>query len=243
MPVDGTRIGLAEALSSRFKKNTINLVDATKLTDSTAKVIYNYEDDQITSDWAFCNGEWDMSNFSALSMRDMSKSGVATSFGYSKAVMFGFGFPLNDLSKMSYTITYEYTMSTFLMFGLGVSKSDFVRPYLYWDHKTIPSKPVEKDTSETIKHIGTGMHAGLQLPVKLGNIYLIPNVKGYFGIGFVKEDMTGWWRYSFGLNGAYKLRRSTYLVTGVQYKSLKIFGEDYARAKPHLAELVLGITF
>jgi hypothetical protein len=107
--------------------------------------------------------------------------------------------------------------------------------------------PKQFDTIYTCKTTTAGLHAGLQFPVKAGAVYVIPNVKGYFGIGFIKEPdetpMAGNTGYSVGLNIAYKLKRNTYLIGGLQYQSYRIRGDEYPRAKPRFVELLVGITF
>jgi serine protease Do len=244
MPVDGVRIGLAEALSSRFGKRAMTFVSATALPDGTAKAVFDYEGTPINSDWTFRNVEWAMSGFAGLDMRDMARSGVATSYGYKNAVMLGVGFPANDLTAAGFSFSYEYTISTFFLFGIDMRRYGFDSPSTYWDGK---NPPKEIDTVYTFKSTTAGLHAGLQFPIKVGAMYVIPNVKGYFGIGFIKHpddsEMVGNTGYSVGLNAAYKLKRNTYLIGGLQYQSYKIRGDEYPRSRPRFLELLVGITF
>ncbi|MDR2928333.1 MAG: serine protease [Cytophagaceae bacterium] len=245
MPVDGVRIGLASALETRFGKKTLSYGSISNFTDSVATVVFSYGDTPVTSSWTFRNGEWAMSNFSALDMRDMAKSGIATSFGYKNAVLLGVGIPANSATRMHLSLAYEYTLSTFIIGGFNFGRGSF--------------NGMDSDTTGIAKYTSMGIHAGLQLPVKAGPVYIIPNAKYYLQFGIVNnpdsKEVGTMGGYSAGINCAYKLKRKSYLIGGLQYKVANMTADglspasrsaadgSYITSNLNTIELVVGITF
>lgn len=178
-------------------------------------------------------GNWQISDLSLLKINQLGKKGVATDFGYSSALKIGADIPLKANEGVRLNLTYERTVLTFMTYGFNFhyGASDYIQSDYNFETNRYDTTYVSK------KYPGLDLAVGVQLPIKVSQIYLIPRINGFYGLNFGGEEIGGaYYGYSIGLEAAYKLQRKNYLFAGVGYKQKlipKFFSENSLVVNKH----------
>ncbi len=247
-PIEGVRIAIADAIVRMLEKKSLSFVSIDNFTDNSqpVNVVLSSNGVNTNSVWNGERGTWQISDFSLLNLNNLGKKGIATDFGYTTSIKIGTDIPLKSHEGIRYSLSVERTVYTFMTYGFNFhyGSSEYIQSdYDYAEHRY--------DTTYVSKnYAGLDLSLGGQLPVKVGQIYLIPRLQGFYGLDFGGENLGGmYYGYSLGVEAAYKLQRKTYLFVGTSYKhklSPKFFSEDSSRVNPSgvpYLKLYVGISF
>jgi serine protease Do len=224
-PIDGVRIALADVLCKKFgtKSLSFNAVENYISPDQPTQALLNYGDKPVPSVWIAEQGEWKLQKLPALKLNDLESEGISTSFGYTNSAQLGMGIPSGDIENTYYSLYFGRTYFTFITYGLYVGTGGMTldkpgewRPNIGFD--TISVKK---------SYFYTDLALGVQLPVKISSIYLIPNIKGTAGMNFGEDTSAFATGFSAGLEAAYKLAGKTYLIAGIDYRKRYYKNQDY----------------
>jgi serine protease Do len=225
-PIDGVRIALADALCKKFgtRNLSFNAVEGYISPAQPVQVILNYGDKPLPTIWNAEQGEWKLQKLSALKLNDLENKGLSTSFGYRNSFQLGMGIPSGDAENIYYSVYFGRTYYTFITYGvfLGKGSMTFDMPDGEWR----PNIGGYDTISVKKGYFYTDLALGVQLPVKISSIYLIPNIKGTVGINIGDETGAFATGFSAGVEAAYKLTGNNYLIAGIDYRKRYYTVED-----------------
>ncbi|GHV44637.1 hypothetical protein FACS1894180_6220 [Bacteroidia bacterium] len=237
MPIDGVLLGIADAICSNYSKRTLQFssVENYKNAENSADIVFLYGNQKINTTWIVEDGVWKLKEFKRLNLNDLTQTGIVKNFRYN-GIFLGAGLPLSENAKSHYSISYE-TAIEYFVYGYGASYGQY-----YHFYETSNNNGETRMATDTLTAFDVYMKFGFQLPIKVGKLYLMPNIKGYLCPLSLSLD------YSAGINAGYKFSEKNYLILGANFlqSSAVSIGFDDAKKKARkrsVLEFNLGITF
>lgn len=242
-PIESIRIGLADAIAKNLsgKKVTIESIDNFITNGNQVRVVLKQNNKKITTEWVKEQNQWRISSVSNLNTRALEK-GVSKTYGYKNSVRVGMELPVNnDQFARVYNFTFGRTIRTFMTYEVNVN----LPTYYKIEYENYNDATRKQDTIK-VEQTGFGMDfsIGGQLPIKAGSFFIIPYLKGSWGVQFLEEGVSGF-GLATGVELAYKLRKNCYVLVGGGYK-LRYYSKNHD-IRPYdplnAIDLHLGITF
>lgn len=241
MPIDGARVALASAIYDRLKSKKAKFKKIISLEDKKqAKVEFEEDGKIIETVWVAEQGKWKLSDFSSLKTNKLGKNGIAKDFGYRHSLFVEADISLKENAPNYYFVSYQKTLHSFFVYaysvGLATLKTVKNKTIIDGVNSRIEAEPV------TLKSLAVQFSAGVQFPIRINPIYLIPNARILGGMDFGKDsfDTNSYLGLSTGMHIAYKMHTNSYFIFGVDIKS----GHAITKENKNLLFGVnLGITF
>lgn len=241
MPIDGARVALASALYDRLKSKKIKFKKVISLEDKKqAKVEFEEDGKTIETVWVAEQGKWKLSDFSSLKTNKLGKNGIAKDFGYRHSLFVEADISLKKNAANYYFVSYQKTLRSFFVYaysvGVATLKTVENRTIIDGANSRIVVEPV------TLKSLAVQFSAGVQFPIRINPIYLIPNARILGGMDFGKDsfDTNSYFGLSAGMHLAYKIHTNSYFILGVDIKGGHAITKEN---KNILFGVNLGITF
>lgn len=221
-PIEGVRIGLADAIYRNFGSKSIILssIENFNSTGDPVNVLLKVDGKTVKSIWVAEQGNWKLIDFDALNMKALGNDGVVKSYGRNFSLGFGLGVALNSDYITEYNLTIEYT-STFFTFGTNIyygRREDITTDYV------LGSSPLRYDTTYVKRGYG-GFYpqVGGRIPIKISSVYIVPYFKLFAGVngdGHSTNNMNDFFCYGFIIGGelSFKITRKNYLFGGLEFK-------------------------
>ncbi|GAB6012103.1 S1 family peptidase [Viscerimonas tarda] len=211
LPIDGVRISLAYIMYKNIANNNLVYNSQGSVAGKHVDVIFTSDKKAFPTTWVFEQGEWRLQRLPDLKLTDLETKGVSKRYGYKNSLKVGMETALSE-SKIwgaHYRVTYEYTMWTFITGSLSLGSGTFsCNPKEGWAD--------DEGKWESQNFYSFDIALGGQAPIKLSSVYFIPNLK--FFIETNSNDVDSNLGYVGGIELAYKLKKSAYLLAGLSYK-------------------------
>lgn len=232
-PIEGVRIAMAYDISSKMLDKQMRVVSVKGNT-----VTMQFGKKQATSEWVKEQGVLRVKRLSFFKTTTYGKNGLARDFHYTKSLKFGVWTTFSDIKNTyMFNLAYSRAIKTFGTLDV-IIKYGILPPYMAQteggSYVEVTSKPV----------FGVDYSMGVQVPIKLGPIYLIPYAKPFLG-GSIRDRLVIDYGVRGGMEFGYHLSSRSYLLLGVGYKYTGYLGWG---AKSNMMstnglESYIGITF
>lgn len=163
------------------------------------------------------SGEWRVEDLALPPRADRKRYGLAHSVALRGTVRLGMDFPLYGREGNSVSFRFSYMQWTYFFFQIGGGYGRYGFEVL--DPFT------EKKQAVTGSYLGLTPSLGVQLPVMLDAVLLLPYARGYYGMHYAlngKHDGFQFFRtyravpgFGLGVDFAYRVREGLYVVGGV----------------------------
>lgn len=244
MPIDGVRVALASAMFGKLKNKNIEFkqIDTNTSNYEKTTVQLSEKDKTIETIWVKEQGNWRISNMPSLKPNELGKNEIPKNFSY-QGLFFIADMPFFNPIERSFALSYTFS-NKFLIYDAygGLALINKKIQGSEYDEKT------KSYIDKNVKEIGLqgGFNIGLQLPIKIKPIYIIPNSKLLFGLTFSESDIHNGFHYgiSGGLQIAYKIHTHSYIVFGLDLKSKKYALLENETSKRYtIFGINMGISF
>lgn len=216
-PIEGVRIAMAYALYKKVAKKTLKVVNEA-MDEVTVNMLY--ENQRVTSEWVEEKGELRLKTLSFFKPHKVLDCGIDWRFAYG-----GFALGASGAFNPVFNLTSKYSLMYNLSFSAasGPLTFDFIFKYGSLPHTRIKQHPIifYNDTvfAPLRNAYGIDMSFGFQLPIQLGSIYIIPNVKPFAGVIFKKENcLILNYGLRSGIETGFRVKKENYLFLGIAHK-------------------------
>lgn len=227
-PIDGVRVAVADAINKKFAAHNLRFssMEETVSESKPATVLLRDDEKYAPSIWVMEQGAWRIKDLPSLKLNNLDAKGVSKTYGYPNSAKIGIDIPINsNVENLQYRLEFDKTFLTFVTYGisLGIGNMNLQKPGSNWSAETSSYDTISYKQT----YFNSELNLGGQVPVKVGSVYVIPNVKGLFGMNFGED--TGGLNYGFsiGTEIAYKLTNKTYLIGGINYRRKFVITQAY----------------
>lgn len=221
-PVDGVRIALAEAIRMKFSDKNMTYSSMEEGTNQPISVMLASGEKYLPTEWVIEQGDWRIQKIAALKLNDLESKGISKHFGYPGSIKLGMDIPINsDIEGTQFRLALDKTFLTFVTYGVSFGIGSMTLDKEEFNGTAYDAISVNK------KYFSTDVSLGLQLPVKVSRLYIVPHVKGIGGFNMGEDTGGIYYGFSIGSEVAYKLTNRTYLVGGLDFKRRFYSSQDY----------------
>ncbi len=217
-PIDGVRLGISYFLYKQQQKDEVSFVRI-EPTDSIGekKVIMLTKEKEFETIWTYHLGEWKLKDYTKLDFKNLEDNGISENYLPDRTIKLGYEIASNadGLTQNSFVLEAVGHHSTYFFSGLQIRQGKIDVSRRETDFVTQEERTVYEP--EGMFHIGYLL--GGQLPIKMNNIYLIPNAKGVVAWGIGEDIMSVPLTAELGVDVAYKIAQGTSLLLGVSYRN------------------------
>lgn len=245
-PVEALRIAVADGVVRKLdrSKNPMDFMGVEGEISAAAPTAVRYTLDKkpFGTTWVFEQGTWRIASIDNVTMegKAVATNGVGVGYDVGWAFRGGLAFPLVDKhEKMSYSLNLS-SLYTYVFYDFDVQFGQAKVVQVEPNYVT----PSLSDTTTSWKsYVGVAAGIGLQLPIKISDVYLVPYAKGLVGVDFGGEEHTGFtWGYSVGVQAMYNFGKSVYPLLGVEYRGKWAYMDEEKIKTPALG-VYIGIAF
>lgn len=236
-PLEAVRVAISSILSSKVSKQELTF-ESIENFSNTGPVTVNLKTKgkTVKTTWILDQGLWRLSDMSSIKFEDDRVVKIDRSYGYDGSITYLKSTDLGH-SDVSYTeILTQHTIKTFYTTGGGFSFGNMYNP------------PLTAGDAYTNKFLGVISHYGVQLPIKLGPVHLVPYARAIVGLDIFGDifNFNASYGYRMGLEANLHLVDDTYLITGIGFRNKTYFFPEnagFAQPSTNSLSLFIGISY
>lgn len=236
-PLEAVRVTISSILSKKVSQQDLSF-ESIENFSTTGPVTVNLKNKNktIKTTWILDQGLWRLSDMSSIKFEDDRKVKVDNSYGYDGSITYLKSTDMGH-SDVSYTeLLTQNTIKTFYTSGAGFSFGNMYKP------------PMQVGDAYTNKFLGVLSHYGVQLPVKIGPVHLVPYARAIVGLDVFGDifNFNASYGYRLGLEANLHLIDDTYLITGFGFRNKTYFFPEnagFAQPSTNSLSLFIGISY
>jgi serine protease Do len=233
-PVEAIKLVIANEIFNLIQKGNGTLAYAgAETTGNEAVVAMSDAEGKFNTTWVYQYGHWHLKDYKALAAQKARSRSVAHDYEVERAWYLTVGFPLNNHEGILYELGYDRYIEQYFTYGCSFTLGKTIL-------RQTPSDDEPEPESDKYGYFGVNINLGGELPIKLSPVYLIPYVKGSFGL-----DMGEYSCWVAGVRPGVKLAiragDNTFLYTALEYRYKHKSGHGYDN-EPLGAASFLGVS-
>lgn len=234
-PIEAVRVIISSIIAQKMAKNSWAFESIENFT-TTGPVTVNLKEGSkiVKTTWIPDQGLWRISEIESVTFSDNRKFKIDKSFGYSGSVSYVKNYDLAHPGTSYFEILTQRTIETFYTTGIGFCAGRlFQVPYQEGDANYVEFKGVE-------------VQNGVQLPVKIGPVHLVPFARLLVGVDLDDSSDFGIafnYGYRLGLEADVHLTGDTYLLTGIGFRNRTYLAETSSAGAFNSFSLSIGLSY
>ncbi|HET9571117.1 MAG TPA: serine protease [Bacteroidales bacterium] len=236
-PIEAVRVIIASVIADNMSKSSWAFENIEGFSNEGLVTVNLRKGDQLVkTSWITDQGRWRISQMESVSFAENKKFRIDNSYGYLYSVTLVKNFDLNHKGLSYWELLETTTFQSYYTLGLGVNGGTLF---------ALPGD-FNEDGNNTTTFMGVEVHAGVQLPLKYGPLYVVPYFRTIGGLDFPVAEYDGGgisYGYRLGVELTTHLKGDHYLMASLGYRNKSFISFDTPWDPISSLSLSLGYSF